>query len=126
MVAISLSAIAFLRPTFRFSPYIIRQSVGSFVYGQNRTIATSHQSGPTTTAVKGEVPSVAESMATNPMPILAKADPEGKVLEDLPKLSMADFQTYNRLAVMMDYYVRINIPQRTLDGLPKDNTNIFP
>lgn len=64
-----------------------------------------------------------ESMATNPMPVLAKADPKGEVLEDLPKLSMADFQTYNRLAVMMDYYV--SIPYRHLDVLPKDNTNLL-
>lgn len=57
------------------------------------------------------------------MPVLAKADPKGEVLEDLPKLSMADFQTYNRLAVMMDYYV--SIPFRHLDVLLKDNTNLL-
>lgn len=51
---------------------------------------------------------MAESIPNNPMPVLAEADPKGEVLKDLPKLSMADFQTYNRLAVMMDYYVSIS------------------
>lgn len=54
---------------------------------------------------------MAESnVAANPMPVLAKADPTGEMPEKLPKLSAADFQTYNRLAVMMDYYVSAIAP----------------
>lgn len=123
MIAVSLSALALLRPTIRFSPYLIRQSVGTFIYDRNRTVATSYHTKATTIPtpkpastltpkpLEQEEPIVAESMATNPMPVLAKADPSGEVLEDLPKLSMADFQVYNRLAVMMDYYVSAPYPR---------------
>lgn len=53
---------------------------------------------------------MAETMATNPMSVLDKADPKGETVKELPKLSMADFQVYNRLAVMMDYYVSVVVP----------------
>lgn len=41
------------------------------------------------------------------MPVLSEAAPaDPKKVQELPKLSSADFQVYNRLAVMMDAYHR--------------------
>ncbi|KAK5078196.1 hypothetical protein LTR51_000383 [Lithohypha guttulata] len=41
----------------------------------------------------------------NPMPVLSDAGPaDAKKAQELPKLSIQDFQIYNRLAIMMDAY----------------------
>jgi len=64
------------------------------------TIAIDH-SAPTS------MPDTLPPQAQNPMPVLEKAGPaDPKKAEELPKLSADDFRVYNRLAVMMDAYVR--------------------
>lgn len=113
MVAIAIGSLALLRPTFQITaPYVLRRLVPSLVLNQNRTITSAQFTGTTTTPNTDiHTPAMEqERAAVNPMPALAKADPTGEAPEKLPKLSAADFQTYNRLAVMMDYYVSTATP----------------
>lgn len=113
MVAIAIGSLALLRPTLKFTtPYALRRIVPGLALNLNRTITSAQFTGTTTTS-KTDIQTPAmeqERAAVNPMPALAKADPTGEAPEKLPKLSAADFQTYNRLAVMMDYYVSTATP----------------
>lgn len=120
MVAISIGSLSILRPTFRtFTPGFIRQHLNLYEQA-TRTIATisltTTTNRPTVSETQTQIQTQAQTnrsnmteaqAAMNPMPVLAKADPTGEAAAELPKLSAADFQTYNRLAVMMDYYVSI-------------------
>lgn len=107
MVAISIGSLALLRPTLRSkTPNVLRQLIpSSFANKQAKTAAISIFVKTTNTDTQTQTPAMAEINAEmKPMPVLAKADPTGETQENLPKLSAADFQSYNKLAVMMDYY----------------------
>lgn len=70
--------------------------------------ASTRQSISTSAQAHSTAMTEVQGGAANPLPVLSKAAPaDSKKVEELPKLSTQDFRIYNRLAIMMDAYVRL-------------------